>query len=109
MRRVTILIASLSLLATGAAFAQDHPGPMANPNASGTAAIKSPQDMKADAPVKGHNSFTMGQARKRIEKAGYTHVTGLKKDSDGIWQGHARQDGKKVYVAMDFQGNVTSK
>ena len=58
------------------------------------------------APVKGRNSFTMGEARRRIEKGGFTQVTGLKKDADGIWRGKAMKAGASVDVYCDYQGNV---
>ena len=58
------------------------------------------------APVKGRNSFTMGEARRRIEKGGFTQVTGLKRDADGIWRGKAMRSGTSVDVYCDYQGNV---
>ncbi len=58
------------------------------------------------APVKGRNSFTMGEARRRIEKGGFTQVTALKKDADGIWRGKAMKSGSAVDVYCDYQGNV---
>ncbi len=60
----------------------------------------------AGAPVKGRNSFTMGEARRRLEKGGFTQVTGLKKDNDGIWRGKAMRAGASVDVYCDYQGNV---
>ena len=60
----------------------------------------------AAAPVKGRNSFTMNEARRRIEKGGFTQVTGLKKDADGIWRGKAMKSGASVDVYCDYQGNV---
>jgi putative membrane protein len=60
------------------------------------------------APLKGANSFTEGQARDRALARGFTEVTGLKKDDDGIWRGSASMDGKSVGVAIDYKGNVVS-
>lgn len=60
----------------------------------------------AAAPVKGANSFTMNEARRRIEAGGFTQVTGLKKDRDGIWRGTGMRDGASVPVYCDYQGNV---
>ena len=60
------------------------------------------------APVAGANSFTMGQAQKRIEDQGYTRVTALAKDDNSVWRGHAMKDGKAVNVTLDFQGNITA-
>ena len=61
------------------------------------------------APVPGRNSFTMTQARGRISRAGFTNVTGLKKDNQGIWRGQAQKDGSPVSVSLDYQGNVTGQ
>jgi hypothetical protein len=58
------------------------------------------------APVKGRNSFTMNEARRRIQAGGFTQVTGLKKDADGIWRGTGMRDGAPVPVYCDYQGNV---
>ena len=60
----------------------------------------------AAAPVKGANSFTMDEARRRIEAGGFTQVSGLKKDGDGIWRGQATKGGTSVSVFCDYQGNV---
>jgi uncharacterized protein with FMN-binding domain len=61
------------------------------------------------APIKGANSFTEGQARDRIVAAGFTSVSSLAKDGDGVWRGSAMKDGKSVKVAVDFKGNVVSQ
>ncbi len=60
----------------------------------------------AGAPLKGANSFTEGQAKDRAMAQGFTGVSSLKKDADGIWRGTASQDGKSVQVAIDYKGNV---
>jgi hypothetical protein len=61
------------------------------------------------APLKGANSFTEGQAKDRVVAAGFTSVSSLAKDGDGIWRGSAMKDGKSVKVAVDFKGNVVSQ
>jgi hypothetical protein len=61
------------------------------------------------APVAGANSFTKAEALSRIEKAGYTNVSGLAKDKDGIWRGKANNGSAMVPVALDYQGNVVPK
>ena len=60
----------------------------------------------AGAPLPGANSFTENQAKARIEQLGYTNVTGLAKDSDGVWRGTAMKDGRTQSVAIDFRGNI---
>ena len=61
------------------------------------------------APVAGANSFTEGQAKSRIESNGFSNVTELRKDDQGVWRGKATKDGRNVAVSLDFQGNVTSQ
>ena len=63
----------------------------------------------ANAPASGANSFTEGQAKSRIEAAGFTNVSDLKKDDQGVWRGQAQKDGRQVSVALDYQGNVTTR
>ena len=60
-------------------------------------------------PVPGANSFTEAQAKGRIEEAGYSGVSEITKDENGIWRGHAMKDGKSVVVALDYQGNVFAR
>ena len=62
-----------------------------------------------NAPLAGANSFTENQAKERIEKAGLTQVTDLKKDQQGIWRGRAMVGGKQTDVALDYRGNVVAK
>ncbi|WP_127088275.1 PepSY domain-containing protein [Aquabacter cavernae] len=68
-----------------------------------------PKEANPAAPVQGANSFTEAQAKERIEKAGFSSVSGLKKDANGIWQGTATKSGMPTTVMLDFQGNVVSK
>ena len=63
-------------------------------------------DANAPQPAKGANSFTDGEARRRIESSGYSTVADLKKDDDGIWRGNATKDGAKVNVWLDYKGNI---
>jgi hypothetical protein len=58
------------------------------------------------APVQGRNSFTEGEAKSRIEKSGFTNVSQLTKDPDGVWRGRAMKDGSQVDISVDYQGNV---
>jgi predicted transcriptional regulator len=59
--------------------------------------------------VAGENSFTESQARERIQAAGYTDVSGLKLDDQGIWRGKAVKSSAPVAVGLDFQGNVAAE
>jgi putative membrane protein len=60
-------------------------------------------------PLPGANSFTEGQARDRIAKAGFEDVQGLKKDDQGVWRGQAKKSGQQVSVALDYRGNVVQQ
>jgi opacity protein-like surface antigen len=93
MKRFNALLMGAALLASTAAMAQTPPA-----NSSG--------QNNSNAPVEGRNSFTEGQAQSAIEKAGYTNVTGLKKDDNGVWRGKASKGGSSTSVSGDFQGNV---
>ena len=88
-------------LLTSAAYAQtlSQNGPQ-NP------AVKGMHDNNSAAPVAGANSFTKSEAMSQIKAKGYTHVTGLKKGSDGVWRGKATKDGTAGPVSVDYQGNV---
>jgi hypothetical protein len=63
---------------------------------------------ESGAPLKGANSFTESQAKDRALAAGFTSVSSLVKDGDGIWRGTAMRDGKVVKLAVDYKGNVVS-
>jgi len=62
----------------------------------------------APVPAKGANSFTMGEAKSRIESNGFTNVSNLGKDGDGIWRGSAQKAGSSTQVWLDYKGNVGS-
>jgi hypothetical protein len=104
-----LLIAAAATLLTGAlaAGAMAQNAPPANPNAK-TPAIATSGGNNPGAPAAGANSFTESEAKSRIEAAGYSGVSGLAKDSDGIWRGKAMKGGTSVSVGLDFQGNVVT-
>jgi hypothetical protein len=106
MRLITTTVTTIALLTASAAAAQST-GATANPAAPQNAAIKDPDT--TGLPSKGANSFTKSQAEARIAKAGYSSVTGLTKDKDGLWRASATKDGKTVEVSLDFKGNVNAQ
>ncbi|MFA6154208.1 DUF4142 domain-containing protein [Mesorhizobium sp.] len=73
-----------------------------------TPAVTTTGETNPSAPVPGANSFTEDQAKGRIQDAGFADVSALTKDDQGIWRGQATKDGKKVDVALDYQGNVVA-
>ena len=107
MHRLKLALAALATCALlNSAAAQTTPSaspPMDSPPVA-TAPSNDP-----NAPLAGANSFTENQAKERIEKAGLTQVTNLKKDDNGIWRGTAMLDGKQTNVALDYRGNVVAK
>ena len=56
--------------------------------------------------ARGSNSFTQAQAQGRIVKAGYMHVSALKKDGNGVWRGMAYRGHAHVRVGLDYKGNI---
>jgi hypothetical protein len=100
----SILFVCIGLLAATTASAQNPPA-QSGPNNS---AVNSAGQNNSNAPVAGRNSFTEGQAKSKIEDAGYTNVTELKKDDNGVWRGKASKSGSATAVSVDFQGNVNT-
>lgn len=49
---------------------------------------------------------TATAARKKIEKAGYSKITDLRKGCDNAWHGKAEKDGQAVNVVLNPQGLV---
>jgi hypothetical protein len=103
--RKTMAITLMLGLSAGSALAQ-VPAAKNGPQNSAVNTSDSKNRTAATGPVKGANSFTEGEARSRIEKQGFSNVTALKKDDDGIWRGRATMGGQQVDVALDYQGNV---
>ena len=122
MRYLTTALVAVTLTASTAALAQNAApaSPGANTmtgssngavngngntgsdvNASGTVNV-----VAISALEKGANSFTEAQAKARVASAGFTDVTDLKKDGDGIWRGTAMRAGKQQQVGFDYKGNI---
>ena len=98
-------VAVMLMASTGAAFSQTAT-PSAN-TSPGMPAVATPSTTtNSSAPAAGANSFTEAQARSRIEAAGYSDVSKLEKDKDGVWRGHAAKSGTQSAVSLDYQGNV---
>jgi putative membrane protein len=99
----TRFLLTMVLAATGSVSAVAQPA-----NSDNNSAVKKSHSVSADSPSRGANSFTEGEARGHIEHAGFTQVSSLSKDKDGIWRGTAMKDGHRVSVAVDFKGDVTT-
>jgi hypothetical protein len=59
--------------------------------------------------VPGSESLNADEAKSRIEAKGYLEISGLEKDSRGIWRGKGTmKDGRPVDVTLDLEGNIYS-
>ncbi len=111
----TVFAAALLLGSAGLAMAQSTApstttGNQTVPNAGTTADPNANATRAGNAALEpGANSFTEGQARRRIEDRGYTNVDQLHKDQNSIWQTEATKDGHRVRVGVDFRGNVVEE
>ena len=88
------------------------PGSTAGSTASGVNAASGNNNQavattnaNAPQPAHGANSFTIGEARRRIAGQGFQNVSGLRKDN-GVWRGTATKDGQQVSVWLDYKGNI---
>lgn len=96
-----------SMSTFGGKFGTEGPLSERNGGAAQPAVTTSNADRKTPAaPVAGSSSFTMREARRRIETGGFSQVTRLQKDRDGVWRGKAMRNGAAVGVFCDYQGNV---
>ena len=97
--KTSFYLAVAAVLMSAPAFAADEPAT--------TSAFPAPQaGVDTNAPLAGENSFTEDQARTRITDAGFTNVTNLKLDDNGIWHASATQGSTNHVVAVDYRGNV---
>jgi hypothetical protein len=97
-----IVLAVCAAINASAAMAQTDAA-KSEPNNN---AVNSAGQNNSTAPVAGRNSFTEGQAKTRIEGAGYKNVSALEKDANGVWRGKGSKDGATINVSVDFEGNV---
>lgn len=119
--RIGLVILGTLAAGTGA-MAQTTPAPM-QPGGSAVPSVIAPTRTApaADAPrtaalpivdaaslQAGSNSFTEGQARARLEEAGFTGIQGLTKNDAGFWRGRGMRNGSSTDVAMDFQGRIAA-
>ena len=103
--KITTLILASTLLAT-AASAQTATSSAAAPQNGDSNQAVATTGANAMQPAKGANSFTEGEARRRIEKEGFAKVADLKKDGDGIWRGHGMKNNASVGVWLDYKGDI---
>ena len=105
---------AISLLSIGVAAAQTAPTTGARPGTPNEKAAAGGNDNQAVAttstdantPAKGSNSFTQGEAASRIQSRGFSHVSGLHLDQNGVWRGQAEKNGNTTTVWLDYKGNI---
>jgi hypothetical protein len=68
----------------------------------------SPAQTAENKPAVRGNLFTQQQAREHLLHLGYTNVSELSKDENGVWRGSATKDGKTLSVAVDVKGGVAN-
>jgi hypothetical protein len=98
-------LAVVFILLMHATAAQTPPVQPEAPNKAVNAAGQN----NSDKAVKGANSFTEGQAKRRIQEAGYEGVSELKKDDDGVWRAKAMRGRSRFEASVDYQGNVNGR
>lgn len=114
MRSIALGLTAASLLAgvaaaqtNGSATDAGQAAPAVAPGASGSD-NQGVATTSANAPMlaRGRNSFSRGEARRRLERDGFSNVSDLKKDGDGVWRGQASHAGAPTGVWLDYKGNV---
>ncbi len=121
MKSFAFVVAAAGLLTSGIGLAQTSqrtdstgttpttvsPHDQSNATASGNSnQAVATTSANAPTPAKGANSFTMGEAKSRLEKNGFSNVGGLTKDGDGVWRGNAQKAGSTTTVWLDYKGNA---
>lgn len=104
MRSIPLAMAA-ALIATAASAQTTNDNGAASASGDHNQAVAT---TSADAPQPAHgaNSFSHGEARRRIESHGFQKVVSLHKDGNGIWWGQGTKDGQQVGVWLDYKGNV---
>lgn len=80
--------------------------PLALPAVAETPAQNNATATDARPAMKG-NLFSEKQAREHLSRLGYTGISNLSKDENGVWRGTASKDGKQQQVAVDVKGKPT--
>jgi len=107
MRRLVVSVALMALLA-GTAHAQFGSIGSAAQSVGHAAgdAVQSGVNAVNEGTGQATGVITERDAKARIEASGYTNVTGLSKDSYGVWHAKAEKSGMPVMVSLDSGGKV---
>ena len=115
MKSLILGIAAGGLLMGSVSFAQTTQGgsSVAGPPDKNAAAASGNNNQAvattsahAPTPAKGSNSFTVAEAQRRLEKNGFSNVSDLTKDDNGVWRGNAQKSGSPTTVWLDYKGNT---
>lgn len=120
MKIIAPLAATAALLAacSGSDDTASGPGTGAEEQAQGPAVASSeaPRNEAIDTDAGGEtgqtpgaSSFTEDQAREAFEKAGYTGLTQVMQDDQGLWTATGTRNGQSVQVSMDYRGTVVAR
>jgi hypothetical protein len=105
MKSLILGVATAAILTSGICLAQAAQDDQATASGDTNQAVAT-TNANAPAPAKGANSFTMNEAKSRLEKQGYSNVSNLHKDDNGVWRGKAEKNGTNDNVWLDYKGNV---
>ncbi len=103
MKSFVLGIAMTAVLTAGTCLAQSTDKTAAAGNSNQAVATTADN---ASQPAAGSNSFTAGEAKARFERQGFSNVSDLNKDANGVWHGKARKDGSTDQVWLDYKGNI---
>ena len=111
MTNLTVVVAAtaatLLLTACGQPEADRTEGPAVSaPEAPANTAVDTTPTTGETTQTAGANSFTENQARGAIEKAGYSNVSALMQNEQGVWTGKGTRNGAETTVSVDYKGAV---
>ena len=113
MLKTILALSATSILLTACGNSDQAEAPVdgpavSSPEAPANPAVDTQETSEKSALTPGANSFTEGQAKEAMEKAGYTISGPLTQNDQGIWQGQAtRSGGASTTVSVDYKGVVT--
>jgi hypothetical protein len=113
MLKTILALSATSILLTACGNSDQAEAPVdgpavSSPEAPANPAVDTQETSEKSALTPGANSFTEGQAKEAMEKAGYTISGPLTQTDQGIWQGQAtRSGGASTTVSVDYKGVVT--
>lgn len=96
-----------ALVSGGQALAQTTGSIRPNEQAAPSSSV-APSPGNPDGLATGETAFDEDAARERLTRAGYSDITALMQDAQGIWRGTARKDAQKVTVALDRRGKIVA-